>query len=320
MENVKIDIIIPCYNSHSTIDRCLGSVLSQNVLNSCTVTLVRDGGDDYDEVVKRYSPVMNIREIGYDENRGPAYARNFGIDNTENELIMFIDSDDALANVFSIVVLVNQMFSDPDNVICIGTFLEEVAPFQFKTHNKDTSFVHGKMYRRSYLNKYGIRAKEDSRCNEDVGFNILSLLMLGEHEKVTYSDIPVAYWLFNPNSTVRKDKANYDRSTSFRGFAENLTYVFEELNKRGKGFEPQILLEKATTMQRLYLLYKERTIPQFEKGNYAVVKAYYKKIYKEIEHLINEDSFNHVYKTLPYVGDEKSNKKAVKKFIKALNS
>ena len=321
MENIKIDIIIPCYNSHDTIDRCLGSILSQNVLNSCKVTLVRDGGKPYDDVIKRYSQVMDIQEIGYDENKGPATARNYGMDHTKNELIMFVDSDDVLANTFSVIMLCNDMYSDPANVICIGNFLEEVAPFQFKKHTKDTSFMHGKMYRRSYLNKYNIRQKENSRCNEDVGFNILALLLLdNKTEKVKYSDYYAAYWIYNPKSTVRRDKENYDRSVSFRGFAENLQYVFEELNKRGKGDDPNIISEKVTSMQRLYLLYTERTTgyPHFKAGNKKAVANFYHRIYKPIEHKVDELLFNVCYMSLPFQGDEKQNKKAMKKFFKSL--
>lgn len=321
MENIKVDIIIPCYNSHATIDRCIGSILAQNVAKSCKITLVRDGGESYEDVIKRYSPVLDIQEIGYDENKGPATARNYGLDHTENELVMFIDSDDALANTFSIVLLCNDMYSDPANVICIGNFMEEVAPFQFKNHTKDTSFMHGKMYKRSYLNKYIIRAKEGSRCNEDVGFNILALLLLdNKTEKVKYSDHLVSYWIFNPKSVVRRDKENYDRSVSFRGFAENLQYVFEELNKRGKGDDPNIISEKVTSMQRLYLLYMERTTgyPQFKAGNKKAVANYYYSIYKPIENKVDDFLFNFVYTTLPFVGNEKENKKAMKKFFKTL--
>lgn len=321
MENIKIDIIIPCYNSHATIDRCLGSILCQNVLKSCKVTLVRDGGKSYDEVVKRYSQVMDIQEIGYDENKGPATARNYGMDHTENELIMFVDSDDVLANTFSVVMLCNEMYSDPANVVCIGTFLEEVAPFVFKTHSKDTSFVHGKMYKRSYLQKYNIREKDGSRNNEDVGFNLLALLSMDNvTEKVKYSDYVTAYWIYNPNSVVRRDKENYDRSVSFRGFAENLQYVFEELNKQDKGENPNIISEKVTSMQRLYLMYGERTAgyPQFKSGNKKAVANFYHKIYKPIEHKVDELLFNVCYMSLPFQGDEKQNKKAMKKFFKSL--
>lgn len=321
MENVKVDIIIPCYNSHETLDRCLGSILSQRILPSLKVTLVNDDGKPYDDIIKRYSPVMDIREIGYKGNGGPAKSRNYGLKNTSEELVMFMDSDDALANVFSVITMVNEMYSDPNNVMVISKFIEEVAPLSILVHEKDTSFMHGKLYRRSFLEKHNILFNEETRCNEDVGFNILALLIAnGETEKVVFNNITSYYWLYNPSSLVRSDKENYDRSTSFRGFAENLTYVFVELNKRGMGENPNIILEKATTMQRLFLLYMQRTEghPQFKKGNLEAVKKYYHKIYKKIEHLVSDDLFDKVYHNLPFEGDEKANKKAIKNFIKTL--
>ena len=315
-----IDIVIPCYNAHETIDRCIGSILSQRVLPSIHVTLVNDGGKSYEDVIKRYSSIMDIQEIGYKNNSGPATARNFGLKNTKHDFIMFMDSDDALANPFSVINLVNEMHSDPNNVIVISNFLEEVAPLTIKLHDRDTSFMHGKMYKRSYLENNQIYAKEGSRNNEDVGFNILALLNANPNEKIKYTDFTSYCWLFNPNSTVRKDKDRYDRSISFRGFAENLTYVFEELNKRGKGDTPRIIAEKVTTMERLYLLFHEKTdgFPQYKEGNLQAVKDYYHKIYKHIEHLVTEDLFDSVYHNLPFQGDEQLNKKEIRKFIKSL--
>lgn len=315
-----IDIIIPCYNAHQTIDRCLGSILAQRVLPEIKVTLVNDGAKGYSEVIERYSPIMNIREIGYEENRGPASARNFGLHNTQEELVMFVDADDVLANTFSVIMLCNEMYSNPNNVVVISQFLEEVAPLQIKKHEKDTSFMHGKMYKRSYLEKYNLQANEGSRCNEDVGFNLLVLLNTNDDELIKYTDYVTYYWLYNATSTVRKDKENYDRSKSFRGFADNLTYVFEELNKRGKGDLPNIIMEKVITMERLYLLYKERTegYPQFKQGNLQAVKNYYHKIYKHIKDIVTNEMFDSAYKALPFKGDEKTNKKALKKFINSL--
>ena len=315
-----LDIIIPCYNAHETIDRCIGSILCQRVLPSIHVTLVNDGGKSYDEVIKRYSPLMDIQEIGYEENKGPATARNYGLTHTKHDLIMFVDSDDALANPFSAIMLINEMHTDPNNVIVISNFLEEVAPLQFKIHDRDTSFMHGKMYKRAYLEKYNILQKDGSRNNEDVGFNILALLNASPDEKIRYTDFISFNWLFNPDSTVRKDKDRYDRSISFRGFADNLTYVFEELDKRGKGDTPAILAEKVTTMERLYLLFKERTegFPQFREGNLQAVKNFYHKIYKHIEKDVSEELFDQIYNNLQFKGNPATNKKAMRKFIKSL--
>lgn len=315
-----IDIIIPCYNSHETIDRCIGSILSQRILPELKITLVNDAGKGYEDVVKRYSDVMDIQEIGYTENGGPAKARNFGLQNTSEEYVMFMDSDDALACPFSCIMLLNDMHSDPNNVMVISSFLEELAPLTIKVHNKSTSFMHGKLYKRSFLEKYNILQNEQTRCNEDVGFNILALLIANkETEKIKYTNFISYYWLYNPNSLVRSDKENYDRSTSFRGFADNLTYVYEELEKRNIN-TPNILVEKITSMERLYLLYMERTTgyPQFKEDNLKAVKNYYNKIYKKIEDQVTPELFDDAYNSLPFKGNEKQNKKALRKFLKEL--
>ena len=317
----KIDVIIPCHNSHKTLDRCLGSILSQKNLEDLEVTLVRDGGEGYKEFIDRYSSIMNIKEIGYDKNSGPAKARNFGMDNTDNEFILFVDSDDVLANAYATTVLKTEMEHNPTNVICIGSFIEEVVNYQFKPHNHDTSFVHGKLYKRAFLEKHDVRFNEETRANEDVGFNILALLSAdAKLDNIHYTDFTVAFWVFNGDSIARADKTTYEHSTSFRGFADNLRYVFECLDKKGRGLEPRIILEKATTMQRLYYLYNERTkdFPQYKEGNLQVVKHFYRNVYKHIEHLVNDELFNKVYSSLPFKGDEKTNKKAIRKFLKSL--
>ena len=79
-----IDIIIPCYNSHKTIDRCLALIVTQNI--DCTVTLVNDGGKPY---MLNYP--LNLREIGYTENRGVGYTSNCGLEHTSDDLVMFLE-------------------------------------------------------------------------------------------------------------------------------------------------------------------------------------------------------------------------------------
>lgn len=311
-----IDIIIPCHNSHDTIDRCIGSILSQRVYPSIHITLVNDAGKNYDEVIKRYSPILDIKEITYDKNGGPAKARNYGLKNTNKPFIMFIDSDDCLGDPYTVINMCN-VINKKGSAMAIGDFIEEIRPLMFKRHSKDTSFMHGKIYNRQFLEKYNILQNENSRCNEDVGFNILAML-IAKHNKldIAYTDLISYYWLYNPSSIVRSDKENFDHSTSFRGFADNLRYVFEELNKRGYD-SLDILLEKITTMQRLFLLYRQKSdnYPQFKEDNLKHVKMYYDSIYKHIENKVTSEMFDHVYNNII-----KNNftKEQVRQFIEAL--
>ena len=297
-----IDIIIPCHNSHETIDRCIGSILCQRVLASCKVTLVRDGGKDYKDVIDRYSPIMNIQEIGYDDNGGPGKARNYGLTHTSEELVCFIDSDDAFGSPFAIADLCREIMEDPSIKICIGDFMEELAPFVFKKHTDDVTFVHGKMYRRSYLEDNHILFNEKESANEDVGFNILALILLRPEEKVKYYHKITHYWLTNPNSIVRKNKEVFDHSESFRTFVKNMMYMYSEIEKRGLQDTKQILAERVASMGRIMNLYHEKTegYPQYEEENLKVVKEFYNKIYKPYEHLITKDMLDYAYDNYPY--------------------
>ena len=297
-----IDIIIPCYNSHKTIDRCLASIVTQN--KECTVTLVNDGGENYSDIIKRYP--LNIREIGYNENKGVGYARNYGLEQTSNELVMFMDSDDALSNVFTLSMLEKEM---GDSTILISNFLEEIRPNEVTIRSKDTGFLHGKIYRREYLDKHNILFN-NTKCNEDVGFNILSLL-LTQNEKVSFSDFISYYWLYNENSIVRKDNYAYLHRDSIIGFAENMLWVFKELEKRNVD-NTRILMEKVSVMYRLFHLLKRTDNTPYRNICLEPIRRYFKSIYRPIEQSITEEVLQAVNEALP------TDKKEFKQFIGSL--
>ena len=312
-----LDIIIPCYNSHETIDRCLGSILSQRILPSITVTLVNDGGNSYKDVIKRYSPIMNIKEIGYEENGGAAKARNYGLENTKEELIMFVDSDDVLSNPFATVALCNEIHASPKIAMVISKFVEEVAPMKFTDHEHDTSFMHGKIYRRSFIDKYKIRLNENTRYNEDVGFNLFAVILAKclPDTYVTYIDYISYYWLYNPNSVVRKNKEVFDNTISFVAFVNNLIYVSEELDKRIK--HETILAEKATGLIKLYKMFTEITekYPKYTLSNFTAVKQFYIKVYKQIENMVTDNMINQIMINLNFSGNYPYNRKGLDEFI-----
>lgn len=72
-----IDVIIPAYNSQDTIIRTLSSIAMQLNRNRLKVTIVNDGGNNYKDIVDTFSKIIDVREIGYEENRGPGYARQY---------------------------------------------------------------------------------------------------------------------------------------------------------------------------------------------------------------------------------------------------
>jgi glycosyltransferase involved in cell wall biosynthesis len=90
-----ISVIIPTYNRVSFLDRALASVQRQSL--SCNEILVIDDGsnDETRNCVIRFSagcPVP-VRYI-YQNNKGPAAARNKGIQEANFSFLAFLDSDD----------------------------------------------------------------------------------------------------------------------------------------------------------------------------------------------------------------------------------
>ncbi len=100
MNEKKISVIIPMYNSEKYIAKCLDSIISQNYEN-LEIIVVNDGSKDSskeicEEYVKKDSRIRLINT----ENRGAGSARNTGLDASTGEIIGFIDSDDYICNDF----------------------------------------------------------------------------------------------------------------------------------------------------------------------------------------------------------------------------
>ena len=91
---MKLSIIIPVYRVEATLDRCIESVLNQN-LDDFEVILVDDGSpDDCPKMCDGWAEKDDrIRVI----HQGLSGARNAGIDIAQGEYITFVDSDDYIA-------------------------------------------------------------------------------------------------------------------------------------------------------------------------------------------------------------------------------
>ena len=180
-----IDIIIPAYKAQNTILRTLGSIMTQSILDKLTVTIVNDADEvGYADVVKAFSPFMNIREIILEKNVGPS-CRQAGIDATNSPYFTCIDADDTFANAFCLELMLKKAEENPEYHTFVGSFAEEREGMQFVTHQNDMIWMFGKMYRRSFIDKYKIRFNE-TRANEDNGFNTIVRLVSSEAEKVMF--------------------------------------------------------------------------------------------------------------------------------------
>ncbi len=91
-----ISIIIPTYNSRSSLEKLLGSLCRQTYpMDKSEVIVVDDGSlDNTSEMVKReIDKAPFVLKYFFQENKGPAAARNLGIKNSKGDVVVFTDSD-----------------------------------------------------------------------------------------------------------------------------------------------------------------------------------------------------------------------------------
>lgn len=309
---VTVDIIIPAYNAHKTINRTLASIAMQSIIDEIQVIIVNDASErDYSEFVKMYSKFFKIREVKMHKNGGPGVARQVGVDNSDSPFITFIDADDTFAGAFVLRELRKKLLDDSTAVFVSSIFAEEqVAPNgdnMYIPHAQDMVWVFGKMYRRDFLDRYSIRFNH-SRANEDNGFNKLIQLCSSDMERVIFSDDVTYFWHINENSITRTNNCEYGYHQSFPGYTDNMIYAITEA-KRRHPFNGYINMFTLEVMVNLYEYYIEAIArdPRWLDENFDACKRFYHKCYKKIESDITPEVFAQVYNNImrnAYMGNK----------------
>jgi glycosyltransferase involved in cell wall biosynthesis len=89
---MKASVIIPSYNRMPILKYCLSYLMKQTFSNF-EVILIDDCSLDETRDFISKTNYQNLRYIRLEQQRGPYYARNLGIDEASGDLIILIDSD-----------------------------------------------------------------------------------------------------------------------------------------------------------------------------------------------------------------------------------
>lgn len=133
--NHRVSIIIPVYNVERYLDLCLDSVTKQTYLN-IEIILVNDGSTDRSgEICDEWSKKDNRIKVLHKQNEGLNMARKSGYDISTGEFILFLDSDDVLAQ--SCIQKSLSMCVENNAEVCIFQHIEFVdsdkIDFTYKT-------------------------------------------------------------------------------------------------------------------------------------------------------------------------------------------
>jgi len=135
-----VSVVIPCYNSGTTLQETLDSVERQTYQN-LEVIVVDDGSDD---ATKALLSALGDRVILISqENKGLSAARNTGIRNSSGDYVLPLDADDYLHPDF--IKLCMDELSAVNNKIFVFTYLNcfgDTVGVLEKTYNRlDQLFV-----------------------------------------------------------------------------------------------------------------------------------------------------------------------------------
>lgn len=211
----ELSIIVPSYNSDTTIKECLESVLNQKTKVDYEIIVVNDGSTDKTQEIVEGIQNQKVILINQ-ENKGFSGARNRGIDESLGNYIMFLDSDDMLVEN-CIESMMNQI-KEYDADIIQGSF------YSFDNNHKnmnilkkrvitDDSMISNPGY--PWAKIYKKELFDRVRFPLDVWFEdtIVCMLLYRLCKKMIVTDEVVYAWRLNPNgitSNARKNKKSLD--------------------------------------------------------------------------------------------------------------
>ena len=220
-----IDVIIPAYNAHDTINKTLISIAMQTIKDKLNIYVVNDNSSkDYENEINLFKDKLKIKELKLNKNVGPGFARQYGIDNSHSKYIIFIDSDDVFYDIYSLENILNYA-EKYDADLTVGIMVEECDDELIEYENHQGN-LHGKLYKRSFLSDNNIRFN-NTRSSEDNSFNSLVLLL---KPKVWYCERYIYVYRNNKNSITRKDN-NY-AFDSIMWYTYNIVWALKEAEKR----------------------------------------------------------------------------------------
>ncbi len=219
----SVSVIVPAYNAHDTLARCLGSLVNQT-LQDIEIIVINDAStDDTWEIMQRCEEQFpdKVMIINGERNLGPGGARNQGLDHASGEYIGFVDSDDYVSQ--NMYELLYKRATETEADIVDSGFYSEETDTALLTASDDLTgmlddnkrsklivsggYLVTKIFRRELFNEPLIRMRENVTVLEDL--EILVYMYLRASRLETVKEIFYCYCNTNGSGSKTVDLARY---------------------------------------------------------------------------------------------------------------
>lgn len=265
---MKVSIIVPVYNVEKYLERCLTSIIEQN-LKDYEIVIVNDGSTDGSlQIIQQYQEKFpTIIRCLQKENGGISSARNMGLEAAIGEYITFLDSDDYLEKDSYAKIEKIAEKGKYDIILFDAYKVQEQTKEYYPANPKikqgeitkeeymlSLPCVWNKWIKREYFEKNGkLRFSTAVTIGEDITA-MLSLVPIVE--KIYYLPIPVVCYVQTPGSLMRK-----------KGYQERRKQVIQALQ------ELENNLQGKYTQEIEYLYYEhvlvELSLYLYQYGHYT---------------------------------------------------
>lgn len=209
---MTLDIVIPHYKEPWEVCKYLFDTIAtqRGICFDCIRAIVVNDGDCVlsDDVFDGYPYKVEYLKK---EHGGVSAARNYGLDHSDADYVMFCDIDDGFLNNYGLHLVFSAMQEGYDYIY--SNFVEETytdnnTPTIFR-HDNDFTFMHGKVYKRGFLVDNDIRFDPAMTLHEDGYFNTVALVVAQKVGKLKCIETPFYLWRWNDNSTVRSNREDF---------------------------------------------------------------------------------------------------------------
>ena len=212
---MTLSIIIPMYNVEQHIEKCLNSCFHQDIpISEYEVICVNDGSPDHaGDIARAFAEKYANLKVIDRPNGGLSAARNTGIEHAKGDYIMFLDSDDWIAENCLSKICTQLKMEQPDVLrICAANMIGDKPVRRFshegKTPMTGMEVMKKRMSpcapfsitRRAFLNDYNLRFYEGI-YHEDSEF---TPRLYYYAKKVSFINDIIYYVYQNPESITRK--------------------------------------------------------------------------------------------------------------------